>query len=144
MRSLWGLVCLLGVMGLFDQPAQADAFDRNRENCSRWEQGPETAISSCTWLMGSGVLSTDSLPDVYLFRGLAYGRTGKYRDAINDFNTAIRWEPEIPYYYYARGSAYLALGERELAEYDYANAIRLDPKDFAFLSTYIGGTKTAE
>lgn len=139
MRLVLGALMVVLAATLGSPGVSADTFDRNSENCKLWETRPDTAINACTWLMGSGVLDADSLPDVYAMRGLAYGRTGRYRDAINDLNTAIRWEPEVPYFYYARGSAYMALGEADLAEYDYGQAIRLAPKDYAFLNPLIGG-----
>lgn len=62
----------------------------------------------------------------YQYRGIAYGQTGQYRRAIDDFNKALNLNK---YYkgYNNRGFAYANLGLYQQAIEDYNEAIRLQP-----------------
>ena len=62
----------------------------------------------------------------YQYRGIAYGQTGQYRLAIDDFNEALNLNK---YYkgYNNRGFAYANLGLYQQAIADYSEAIHLRP-----------------
>ncbi|MBW4631103.1 MAG: caspase family protein [Iphinoe sp. HA4291-MV1] len=64
--------------------------------------------------------------DVYNSRGLASFAFRKYKEAINDYNQAIRINPNFSLAYYNRGDAYFALGEKQKAIKDYITAIEVN------------------
>ena len=72
------------------------------------------------------------MPHNLLFdnRGAAYGKLGRYKLAIEDFNKAIGVDPGDPTAYFNRGTAYGKLGQHKLAIEDFNTAIRLNP-DYA-------------
>ena len=60
-------------------------------------------------------------------RGLALIMQGEFRDAIVEFNRAIRMDPTYAEAYHDRGNAYSGLGNEVAAFADYNKAITLDP-----------------
>lgn len=65
--------------------------------------------------------------NVYYQRGLVYIRTKQYREAIQDFDAAMRLVPNSPPLYYNRGLANFALKDYDKALEDLAQAIKLKP-----------------
>ncbi len=65
--------------------------------------------------------------DVYRARGLAFARTEKYREAINDYTMSLQYEPS-PNMLNRRGKAYL-LQATQLAKEDFEESLRLNPID---------------
>jgi tetratricopeptide (TPR) repeat protein len=64
----------------------------------------------------------------YTNRGWAYDALGQLQRAIEDYNEAIRLNPEKASLAYAnRGLAYANLGQLQRAIADFDEAIRLDP-----------------
>ena len=57
-------------------------------------------------------------------------RLGLFREALSDFNQAVRQAPELPLLYLHRGNAYGTLDDHQAALDDFSEAIRLKP-DFA-------------
>lgn len=73
-----------------------------------------------------------NLPPLYMGyayhnRGIAYAEFGQYERAIEDFDWAIRLDPQYASAYHNRGVAYYHLGQYDLAIEDYDKAIKLDP-----------------
>jgi Tfp pilus assembly protein PilF len=67
--------------------------------------------------------------------GIINTQDGQYDRAIQNFDRAIRLNPEYAEAYYNRGTAYMRKGDVERAIEDYGHAIKLDPKmDLAFIS----------
>ena len=60
---------------------------------------------------------------VLLRRGLTYAEKGDYDRAIEDYNEAIRIDPEDPLAYDNRGNAYAGTGDHDRAIEDYEKAI---------------------
>ena len=58
-------------------------------------------------------------------RGNAYSWLGQYLRAIQDFDEAIRLDPQLVLAYYNRGDTYLNLREPQGAVQDLDEAIRL-------------------
>ena len=54
----------------------------------------DEAIAACTWLLQSR--RTQNTGSVYVNRGSAYGKIGRYSDAIEDFNKANEIQPNDP------------------------------------------------
>jgi tetratricopeptide (TPR) repeat protein len=55
-------------------------------------------------------------------RGLDHARNRKYDEAIDDFTTAIRFNPKAANYFIDRADAWAAKGDREKASADYRQA----------------------
>lgn len=67
---------------------------------------------------------------IYQHRGAALAELGMYRQAIRDYDTAVRLNPGYPDTYLDRGNAHHALHQPRHAVKDYSEAIRLR-SDFA-------------
>ncbi len=65
----------------------------------------------------------------YNNRGEVYLREGKVDKAINDFNIAVKLQPELAVAYNNRGNAYLLKGDLDKAIADYSQSIKHAPKD---------------
>ena len=76
----------------------------------------------------------------YSNRGLAKNELGRHRDAISDYDKAIRLNPKNAVAFNNRGTANYELGRHEDAISDFAKAIRLDPKN-AFAYNNRGNSK---
>ena len=63
----------------------------------------------------------------FLNRGVAKGRRGDLKGAIEDFNQALSLNPNYAQAYYNRGVAYAHLGENQKAIADYSQALSLNP-----------------
>jgi len=61
----------------------------------------------------------------YNNKGIAFGKQGKYDDAIECFNEAIRLKPDFAYAWYNKGLALEELGRRSEAEAAYQRAREL-------------------
>ena len=59
----------------------------------------------------------------------------KYEEAINDYDKAIKLEPNNSYFYYKKGLAYEKIGKYEEAVNNYNKAIKLEPDDVSFYCT---------
>ncbi len=67
---------------------------------------------------------------VYFFRGISYYSKSDYKNAIVDFNQALKLEPNHAEGYYTRGSVYSTQGNYTQAIVDYNQALKLKP-DYA-------------
>ena len=65
---------------------------------------------------------------IYLNRGVAYAKQGKYAVAISNFNKAIELDPDYADAYFNRGAAYDESGQSTKAFSDYNKAIQLNPR----------------
>lgn len=70
----------------------------------------------------------------YYNRGVAYGAKNEHDSAIEDYNRAIRLNPNFAEVYNNRGYAYHKKGEIDRAVEDYDRAIQLKPDDVQFYS----------
>ncbi len=92
------------------------------------EGRPEEAISLYTECIDHGELESRNLIVAYNDRGNAFGKTGDYQSALDDFNRVIELNPEDPDAFYNRGLTYKKLDRIDEAFADYSDAIRRDPK----------------
>lgn len=67
-----------------------------------------------------------TLYDVYINRGVAYGKYGDFTRSIEDFNTYMEKNPDNASAYSNRGLAYNGLKQYDLALKDFARSIELD------------------
>lgn len=65
-------------------------------------------------------------PDVLDSRGLVYLRLGNLTDAVDDYNSALQINSNMPTALYGRGLAELRLGEKQQGQNDLAAAAKLD------------------
>jgi tetratricopeptide (TPR) repeat protein len=88
---------------------------------------PDIPIDGCTAVIQSGRQVLRNLARAYNNRGVAYRVKGKYAEALNDFNEAIRLVPDYGTAFNNRGVAYRNIGDLDRAVADYDQAIRLKP-----------------
>jgi tetratricopeptide (TPR) repeat protein len=86
-------------------------------------------IDECTAVIQSGQLQGKGLASAYNNRGMAYNNLGDPRRAIEDYNEAIRLDPENSAAYSNRGRAHDDLGEYRRAIADFDEALRLNPRN---------------
>ena len=84
-------------------------------------------ISGCTAMINSGQYSGWDLVVAYGNRGNANDKLGDYAQAIEDYDQALRLDPNVALTYYNRGITYSDLGDIARAIEDYDQALRLDP-----------------
>ncbi|MDX1574953.1 MAG: tetratricopeptide repeat protein, partial [Kiloniellales bacterium] len=87
----------------------------------------DEAIEFYTLAIEAGDLPDRSLAYVYNNRGASYRNLGRYNKAIEDYDAAIRLNPDYATAFYNRGIAYDRKGFYGLAIDDFDTAIRLDP-----------------
>ncbi len=122
MRQITLFTATLAALLTLAAPARADMVD----DCEQSDD-LDRRISGCTALILSGQLSVRDLVIVYNRRGVAYYDLGEYRQAIEDYDQALRLDPGYAKAYYNRGNAYGRRGEYRRAIEDFDQALRLDP-----------------
>jgi tetratricopeptide (TPR) repeat protein len=65
------------------------------------------------------------LADVFRFRGLGQWDRNNNREALNDFTTALKYNPQNMHLYANRGNCYLDLGMKDKACEDFSKAVSL-------------------
>jgi tetratricopeptide (TPR) repeat protein len=88
---------------------------------------PEVAIAGCTAIIQSGHEPQKNLAKAFRNRGNAYAGKGQSDRAIEDFDQAIRLNPNNAEAFYNRGVALRALGQQARAIADFAKARQLNP-----------------
>jgi tetratricopeptide (TPR) repeat protein len=61
--------------------------------------------------------------------GVAFARLGKFKEAVQEFETFIKEVPESSAAYYNLGRNYYSLGEVDLAIAAFKKAVAIDPSD---------------
>jgi tetratricopeptide (TPR) repeat protein len=88
---------------------------------------PDAAIVHCTRAIETGQLSQAQLGYALRLRGFAYTRKGEYDQAIQDFDQALRLNPNDAATLVGRGAAYFGKKQLERAIQDFDEANRLAP-----------------
>jgi tetratricopeptide (TPR) repeat protein len=87
-----------------------------------------TLFHSVFFLFGFIVANAQTAADYYS-KGLGFFKNGQYNDALDNYNRAVKLDPNNTSYLYSRGYAYQMLNQFELAAADYTNAIGLKPNE---------------
>src|SRR5713101_3108249 len=92
---------------------------RGQTEVEKWKQcksdDPERSIAGCSALIQSAHETGINLAMAFYGRGLAYSYKGDYDHAIQDYNQALRLNPNSAVAFYGRGWAYEHKGD-----YDHA------------------------
>jgi Tfp pilus assembly protein PilF len=97
-----------------------------------WER---TRVWKDDFTLWNDALKNYDAPMAYYNRGYFYFKTGKYNEAISDFNNAIRLETDDLRAYQNRGNSFYLKGDLLKAMDDYEYIIKKDPN---FIKAYIG------
>src|ERR1035437_243317 len=100
-----------------------------QENLNKCQSGDtDVRIAGCTALIQAGQETTKNLSAIYDYRGNAYSTKGDYDRAIQQYDQAIRLDPN-DIVYDARGDAYKKKRDYDHAIQDFSEAIHLNPND---------------
>jgi lipoprotein NlpI len=105
----------------------AGAFTRGDWDQCVQQKLPDLAVAACTRIIQAAG-DTPIGGKAYGNRGIGYDLKGDHDRAIEDYNEAIKIDPEDAFPYNNRGNAYRGKGEYDRAITDYNKAIELDPK----------------
>ena len=109
--------------------AMAAMGQSRQENLNKCQSGDtDVRIAGCTALIQAGQETTKNLSAIYDYRGNAYSTKGDYDRAIQDYDQAIRLDPN-DIVYDARGDAYKKKRDYDHAIQDFSEAIHLNPND---------------
>ena len=95
------------------------------------DQGSQENIASLTEV----IRANPSDPAAYNVRGSAFGRAGRYQDAMRDFDQAIALNPRFFEAYANRALIWRSMGDLGRAAEDYNRAIQINPR---YDTAYIG------
>jgi tetratricopeptide (TPR) repeat protein len=120
-KRVWGVALVL--LGLLPGcPAVAD--DAAHGKCmGAIKTSEEETIAACTELISRG----EDLDVAYYDRGIAYVATGRYAEAVSDYDHVIALRPDSADAYRNRCWSYSDLNDQDHALADCDKAISLDP-----------------
>src|SRR6185503_11366801 len=98
----------------------AGGFASGLEACSKAQD--DTAVAVCKDAISSGSLSSPDLAAAFRYRGIALAKSKQYELAIQDFDEAIRLNPNDAIAIYNRGNSYRDNGDDSRAIQDFTAA----------------------
>jgi len=113
------VMCITGLSGAAAAPTP------DQQRCSAPD--PDVSIGGCTAMIQSDQETQENLAKAFLNRGFAYDRKGQYDRAIEDYDQAIKLNPNFVLAFVDRGDAYNSKHEYDRAIQDLDQAIKLDP-----------------
>ena len=131
MLSLLILLVIVLFLPISGYPQGSGHFDAGLAAQERegFDAAIDAAIESFTLAIEAGDLSSQNLADAYNNRGFAYHTKGEKDRAIQNYNEAIRLNPNYANAYNNRGNAYADKGDNDRAIQDFNEAIRPNPND---------------
>ncbi|MBZ0262987.1 MAG: tetratricopeptide repeat protein [Hyphomicrobiales bacterium] len=117
----------------FASPAVADDL----KDCM--SANPDLRIRACSAVINLGRESNKTLSSAYFIRGNTYDEKGAINRAINDYDNAIRLDPNFANAFKLRGVNYARKADYKRAVADYSRAIAINPKD---VETYVFRAQT--
>jgi tetratricopeptide (TPR) repeat protein len=123
MRSRSALLFVLMHIAGFSGAATAQTLDQQR--CAGPD--PDISIGACTAMIQAGQETQENIAKAFGNRGNAYFGKGQYDRAIEDYDQAIRLNPNYAFAFHGRGLAYAFKGQYDRAIEDYDQAIRIIP-----------------
>ena len=109
------------------------------------EKNVDLAIHYCTRAIRSGQLSDQELASAFHGRGIAYGRTGDYDRAIQDFDQALRLNPNLADAFTNRARVRFYQGKFAEAVPDFAKTVGLAPNDpYTILGLYLAEARAGQ
>jgi tetratricopeptide (TPR) repeat protein len=87
----------------------------------------QAAVEACTRLIMSGKAGGDELITAYIWRGSHLTFLGVHDKAVDDFDRALKLDPNLALAYRGRGASYESSGDLARALADYRKAHSLDP-----------------
>ncbi|HKF64074.1 MAG TPA: tetratricopeptide repeat protein [Dongiaceae bacterium] len=125
-------LCWLLLLFLVTAPlaAHADGFALAKQGFQAQKQGQwDEAIRLYSAALEAGDLDDKSRLLVMGLRGNALGIRGRYDEAVQAFDAAIRRDPSSPLPYVGRGMVHLQMGAADLAIADDEAAMKIAPED---------------
>ena len=89
----------------------------------------DEAIRRFAAAIAAGDLSPQNLLLAHHNRGNAFQDKGAYKEAVAEYDEALRLKPDYAGSYYARGRARFASAQFPVAAADFARSVELDPTD---------------
>jgi tetratricopeptide (TPR) repeat protein len=120
---------LLAIIFSISVRAAAAAQANDSDGCRNAvvDPNPDRIITACTALIEKQPGTGEKLAVTLNTRGNAYYDKGLSDQAIQDFDQAIKLDPNYAEAFYDRGSAYFQKGDYDRALQEYNEAIRLKP-----------------
>jgi tetratricopeptide (TPR) repeat protein len=123
MRSRWSL--LFVVMHIAGVSGSATAQTLDQQRCSAPDL--DLIISGCTAVIQSGHETPQNLATAFNNRGVAYASKRRLDRAVQDYDQAIRINPNDALAFGNRGNYYAVTRQYDRAIQDYDQAIRINP-----------------
>src|SRR4051812_7421179 len=108
--------------------AQAQSFDQLSKWCY-YDATDDQRIQGCNAVVASKRVTGADLAAAFYNRGLAYDNKGQYDRAIEDYDQAIKLNPNDADVFVNRGNAYARKGQNDRAIQDFDQALKLDPNN---------------
>jgi tetratricopeptide (TPR) repeat protein len=123
-----GAIALAAISGFAGPAARAQTAQQLNWCNGKDDATPDLTIIGCTAGIQSGKFTGKTLATLFFLRAYAYLQTGQLDGAIEDYNQAIRFDPNLTDVYKWRGEIYLAKGDADHAIADFTEVIRLYPE----------------
>ena len=88
---------------------------------------PDLLIEGCTAVIQAGKYTGKGLAFAFNNRGIAYQTKGQYDRAVQDYDQAIKLDPNYAQAFVNRGFTYAIKAQHDRALEDYDHAIKLNP-----------------
>jgi tetratricopeptide (TPR) repeat protein len=116
---------IAGALVLATIAATASAAANDKDAC--YKESGDVAIAACNRAITSSSYNGRDLAGLYINRGYEYKQKKDYDHAIQDYDQAIKINPNFAQAFNNRGVVYYFKGQYDRAIRDYDQAIKIDP-----------------